>query len=106
MRDASSATLSSGTDITERTSAVEALRQAEERMRFALQNANVGIWDMDYTTGVLRWSEAMEAQYGLPPGTFDGTFEGVRGAHSSRRSGVRARDDREGDDVGRRFLDR
>jgi len=68
-------TLSSGTDITERSQAVEALRTAEERMRFALQNADVGIWDMDYATGVLQWSETLEAQYGLQPGTFGGTFE-------------------------------
>jgi len=68
-------TLSSGTDITERNEAVEALRTAEERMRFALQSANIGIWDMDYTTGVLRWSETLEAHYGLQPKTFGGTFE-------------------------------
>jgi PAS domain S-box-containing protein len=66
-------TFSSGTDITERHRAVEALRTAEERMRFALQNANVGIWDMDYATGTLRWSEIVEAQYGLQPGTFGKT---------------------------------
>jgi two-component system, NtrC family, sensor kinase len=68
-------TLSSGTDITARSQAVEALRLAEEWMRFALQNAGVGIWDMDYRTGVLRWSEILEAHYGLQPGTFAGTFE-------------------------------
>ena len=34
----------------------EALRTTEERMRFALRSANVGIWDVDYTTGVVRWS--------------------------------------------------
>ena len=79
-------TFSSGADITERHEAVEALRTAEERMRFALENADVGIWDMDYTTGVLRWSEIMEAHYGLKPGTFGGTFEAVRRAYSSRRS--------------------
>ena len=72
-------TLSSGTDITDRTTAVEALRQAEERMRFALRYANVGIWDMNYTTGKLQWTDAMEAQYGLSPGTFDGTLEGFVG---------------------------
>jgi PAS domain S-box-containing protein len=62
-------------DVTERNQAIEALRTAEERMRFALQSADVGIWDMDYTTGVLQWSEILEAQYGLQPGTFGGTFE-------------------------------
>jgi len=67
--------LSSGTDVTERTQATEALRTAEERMRFVLRNAEVGIWDMDYATGVLRWSETLEAQYGLEPGTFAGTFD-------------------------------
>ena len=68
-------TFSSGTDITERNRAVEALRTAEERMRFALENANVGIWDLDYVTGTLRWSETIEIQYGLQPGTFAGTIE-------------------------------
>ncbi len=67
-------TFSSGTDITERQQAAEAVRTAEERMRFALQSADVGIWDMDYTTGEFRWSATLEAQYGLKPGTFGGTF--------------------------------
>ena len=39
------------------------------------ENAHVGIWDMDYTSGLLQWSDVLEAQYGLAPGTFDGTFE-------------------------------
>jgi PAS domain S-box-containing protein len=52
-----------------------ALRTAEERMRFALQSAGVGIWDLDYTTGVLQWSDIAQAQYGLEPGSFPGTFE-------------------------------
>jgi hypothetical protein len=44
-----------------------------ERMRFALQNANVGIWDLDYTTGIIRGSEIFESHLGLLPGTFGGT---------------------------------
>ena len=68
-------TFSSGADITERHQATDALRLAEEQMRFALEAAAVGIWDMDYTTGLLRWSEILESQYGLVPGTFEGTFE-------------------------------
>jgi PAS domain S-box-containing protein len=82
-------TFSSGADITERKRAVEALRTGEERMRFALQSANVGIWDMDYTTGVLQWSETLEAQYGLAPGTFGGTFEDfVERIHPDDRQSV------------------
>jgi signal transduction histidine kinase/DNA-binding response OmpR family regulator len=53
----------------------EALRDAEERMRFALQNANVGIWDQDFSTGAVRWSEILEAHHGLNAGAFGGTFE-------------------------------
>ena len=30
---------------------------------------------MDFATGVARWSEILESQFGLPPGTFGGTFE-------------------------------
>jgi PAS domain S-box-containing protein len=59
----------------ERHRSTEALRTAEERMRFALEAAGVGTWDMDYSTGMLRWSAILESQYGLKPGTFGGTFE-------------------------------
>jgi signal transduction histidine kinase len=44
-------------------------------MRFALEAAGVGIWDMDFETGTLQWSEIRESQFGLQPGTFGGTFE-------------------------------
>ncbi|MEX2285080.1 MAG: PAS domain S-box protein, partial [Gemmatimonadota bacterium] len=70
----------------ERHRSAEALRTAEERVRFALESADVGIWDMDYRTGVLRWSETIEAQYGLQPGTFDGTVEMfTQGVHPEDR---------------------
>ncbi len=68
---------SSGTDITERTAAEQAVRHTEDRMRFALENANVGTWDLDCATGVARWSEVLESQFGLPRGTFGGTFQAV-----------------------------
>jgi len=79
----------SGTDLTQRNQTLEALRIAEERMRFALQSANVGIWDMDYLSGAHVWSETLEAQYGLEPGTFDGTFEAfVERIHPDDRESV------------------
>src|SRR6185436_544402 len=82
-------TFSSGTDITERNQAVEALRTGEERMRFALEAAGVGIWDMDYPTGILRWSKTLEAQYGLQAGTFGGTFDAfIARIHPDDRASV------------------
>ncbi len=75
-----SGTLSSGIDITEQHEAAEALRAAEQRMRFALESANVGIWDHDYATGVARMSPIAEAHFGLATGTFSGDFESFTGA--------------------------
>ena len=73
----------------ERKQAESALRTAEERTRFALEAADVGIWDMDYTTGVYRWSESLEAHHGLKPGTFGGTFEAfVKLIHPDDRASV------------------
>jgi len=82
-------TFSSGTDITERSQATAALRAAEERMRFALKAANIGIWDMDVPMGRVQWSEILEGQYGLTPGTFGGTFEAfVECIHPDDRTSV------------------
>ncbi|MEP6781461.1 MAG: PAS domain S-box protein [Gemmatimonadaceae bacterium] len=61
-------------DITDRNEAVEALRVAEERMRFTLEATGLGIWEYSYGTQVLQLSETLEAQLGLKAGTFDGTF--------------------------------
>ena len=88
----------------ERHRSAEALRTAEERMRFALQSADVGIWDMDYTTGVLRWSEIARGPVRPAARHVWRDLRGVRRAHSSRRSRVRARDGWEGHEVRRRFL--
>ena len=82
-------TFSSGTDVTERNEALVALRAGEERMRFALQAAGIGIWDVDYATATVRWSEILEHQYGLQPGTFAGTFEAfINLVHPDDRAAV------------------
>jgi PAS domain S-box-containing protein len=83
-------TFSSGLDITERNRAEVALRAAEERTRFALEAARVGIWDLDFATGALEWSEILEFQYGLEPGSFGGTFEAfVALVHPEDRDALR-----------------
>ena len=62
-------------EVGERREAESALRTSEERMRFAMGAAGIGIWDLDFTTGVLQWSEILESHYGLKPGTFAGTLD-------------------------------
>jgi len=62
-------------DVTDRNQSDTVLRRTEERMRFALESAHIGIWDMDYVSGVLQWSNVLEEQYGVASGTFDGTFD-------------------------------
>ena len=79
------------TDVSERRHILDALRTAEERMRFALSFANIGIWDQDYKTGRLQWSEILEAQFGIPRGSFEGTAEAYsRLIHPEDRSEVSA----------------
>jgi two-component system, cell cycle sensor histidine kinase and response regulator CckA len=60
---------------TEKRQAEEAFKEAEERTRFALHAARVGVWEADLRTGGVRWSGTLEALHGLPADTFGGTFE-------------------------------
>jgi PAS domain S-box-containing protein len=83
-------TLSSGADVTDRHEAIERLRQAEERMRFALEAAGVGVWDSDMRTGLVSFSRILEAQYGIAAGTFNGTLAAVFDSiHPDDRQSVR-----------------
>jgi PAS domain S-box-containing protein len=73
----------------ERTQAEEQARLSEERLRFALDAAMMGTWDWDLRTQSVRWSDNLEGIHGLPPGTFDGTFESyAREIHPDDRQRV------------------
>jgi PAS domain S-box-containing protein len=50
-----------------------ALRESEERLRFAQQVASIGTFDWNIQTGVNTWAPELEAMYGLPTGGFPGT---------------------------------
>lgn len=57
------------------------LRQRAEEDRhvhLAMVAARMGSWEWDIATGVVLWSENLEAIHGLPRGTFGGTIEDVR----------------------------
>ena len=62
-------------NITDRKCAEEAIRESEARTRIAQQAARWGVFEYNYKTGKNYWSLELEALYGLPPGTFEGTFE-------------------------------
>jgi PAS domain S-box-containing protein len=45
----------------------QALRGSEDRLRVALEAAELGTWDFDPTTGRLAWDTRCKALFGLPP---------------------------------------
>lgn len=59
----------------ERKRAEEGLHQREQQLRLALEAANMGNWDYDVQTGVVKWSSGLEAIHGIPKGSFGGSFE-------------------------------
>ncbi|MCX6554672.1 MAG: PAS domain S-box protein [Candidatus Aminicenantes bacterium] len=54
-------------DITERKRAEDALRISQERLLFATEGANLGIWNWNTVTGELIWSNQCKALFGVPP---------------------------------------
>jgi PAS domain S-box-containing protein len=62
-------------DISVRKQAETYLRESEEKLRIALEAAQLGIWDTELTTGKITWSPNLETMFGFAPGTFDGAYE-------------------------------
>jgi PAS domain S-box-containing protein len=62
-------------DVTDRKRTEAALRVSEERLRLALEAAQLGIWDWDIRTNAVQWSENVHVVFGLPRGAFPGTYE-------------------------------
>jgi PAS domain S-box-containing protein len=79
----------------ERLRRARAVERSEERLRFALDAADMGTWDWDVERSGLTWSPGLERVHGLSPGTFDGTFESYqREIHPEDRERVLASIDR------------
>jgi PAS domain S-box-containing protein len=86
-------------DVTDRNRSAAELRATDERMRFALEAASMGVWEFDVRTRHVTWTE-MKAASGGRPGHFAGTEEAFFAAtHVDDRDAVR-------DEVERAIVDR
>jgi len=54
-----------------------ALGDTRDRMRFALDAANIGTWELHIPERTADWSARSQALRGLPEGTFGGTHEAI-----------------------------
>ncbi len=62
-------------DISDRVRARQALRDSDQRLRFAMRAANAGAWEWDLQTDKGIWSEEFFRLLGLPPGSREPSFD-------------------------------
>ena len=55
------------TDVSELADANRRLREAQERLRIAILAGNIGIWDWDFASDIVTWSEEVYLLHGLEP---------------------------------------
>lgn len=54
-------------DITDRKQAEMTVREAEDRLRLALESTELGTWDLNPISGELKWDNGCKAMFGLSP---------------------------------------
>jgi PAS domain S-box-containing protein len=54
-------------DIDDRKQSEKALQQSEDRLRLAVESAQMGTWDYNLSTGALIWDQSCKWMWGLPP---------------------------------------
>jgi PAS domain S-box-containing protein len=59
-------------------SAVDMLKQSEERLQRAIEAGRVGTWEWDITTNRVDWSKGAEQIFGTRPGSIVGSYEAYR----------------------------
>src|SRR4051794_33057332 len=61
-----------------RKTAEEEARRQREVLALAQSAARIGSFEWEIQSDVNKWSPGIEGLYGLPPGGFEGTYEGWR----------------------------
>ena len=82
-------------DITESRRSAADLRASDERLRFAIEAAGMGVWEVDVRTRHVTWTEMKLPGHADPPGRFSGTAEEFfAGIHPDDRDATRREVDR------------
>jgi PAS domain S-box-containing protein len=77
-------------DVTDRRKAAAVLRENEERLRLALEAANLESWEWNLHTGVVQWSSGSETHLGASPGRFETVYDAfLTMAHPDDRPRIR-----------------
>ncbi len=78
--------------VQERTAALtrahQGVRENEERLRMALEVAQIAAWEWNLTSGRMQWSTDPEALFGFPPGSFGDELRIIRVAHPDDRQRI------------------
>lgn len=75
-------------DVTDRKKAELHSQATENRLRLAIESAQLGTWDYDPRTGELRWSDRTKELFGLPPTAPVDYQVFLRGLHPDDRERV------------------
>jgi PAS domain S-box-containing protein len=76
-------------DISDRKNTELVLQDLSDRLEFALNGANIGIWEWQMSNGRLLWDERMFNLYGIPPEEFSGKHaDWFNCVHPDDRDGV------------------
>jgi len=62
-----SGVMMAGADVTERVTATHKVSQNEERLRLAIEAADIGLWELDLQTGQQTWPDRIKAMFGISP---------------------------------------
>ena len=77
-------------EIEHRRVAETALRDREERIRMAVESADIGTWDLNVATRQRQWSDRSKAMFGLPPEVDPSTIDFLALLHPDDRQHVAA----------------